>query len=198
VTIKLDRFLQNYNSFTFSVPATNRFRIEESSDLVEWHPYFDLFERISSFQIGTYSLGPSLNSAAFYRISDAPADPAEMQQNWNALAIHRYRCRMTRTCFCPPYYILTADITVQDGIVISAENGTSSGSPVPDPDPAQFKSVEQLFAVIATQLTEADIMVIRFDAMTFFPDWLYLDPRYSFVDDETEYRITDFVSLDPP
>jgi hypothetical protein len=122
-----------------------------------------------------------------------------MKQNWEAQHAARYQMREV-VWYVQTWNIITATVTVENGKVVAATDAQAyNGASVPNPDLSQFKSVEDLFALLL-DLTEtgqylADILAVRFDDSRSFPSWVTVDQFATASDDEQKYAITDLTIL---
>jgi hypothetical protein len=184
-----------FNVFSFGLTPTNNFVVEESGDLLQWRPYFNIFARVGSFQVGDRFLAP-IYPPQFYKVSSATQMPSQMSQSWLARNIRNYRYHMKRICFCPPYSTLSGDITVQDGQPILVENANAAGNPVTNVAPSEFKSVEQLFNLIESDMSKAEVAMISFDLQLSYPKYLHINYSSQADDDDVDYAISDLVVLE--
>jgi hypothetical protein len=181
-------------TLTFNTPARTNFLIRQSTDLVQWRPYFNVFMRVTTAHIPDTVLRPAdSRDLNFLKIDESAELPAEMRSRWEARAIKRYRFTEGLRCdLCRAPY--AARVTVENGIVTNVENPVDqNGAPYPDADLTGLKSIEELFAKLDRYLNSGDylldVLAVRFDPLFSFPAWILLDA-------ETEYHVSNLEILE--
>ena len=69
-------------------------------------------------------------------------------------------------------------------------------NPIENPDLTQFKSIEDLFDIIAERFQTVDLMYLRLDETLHFPAWTFIDHLYDAADDEITYYVKDVERLE--
>src|SRR3954470_5353437 len=160
---------------TMSSPTN--FLIERSSDLLDWRAHISVFARVPSFYLWQrYVLESNVPPVEVYRVSGPAQEIADIQRKWLGLGTTKYRFDFLSHCGClPGKGNILARLTVENGMVTSIENPVfyPGGAPVNNPDPTQFRSIEQLFSLLLDYTQTAsplsDLVAVEFDGSRFFP-----------------------------
>jgi hypothetical protein len=179
----------------FNFPGTQPFLIQVSTNGSVWTPYINVFSHLQSVWVLDRSLTSATPTMSLFKVAGTTQSPTALSASWSALSMSHYRFRESRLCSCSPF-IAEATVIVQDGKVVSIQDATSGGQPIQSPPISQFKSIEELFDLLITKSQTADILSVRFDEVIPVPLWIYIDPFYNFVDDETGYSVRDIVRLE--
>jgi len=107
-----------------------------------------------------------------------------------------WRYTLERTCFCMPGR-LEATVHVENGQVVSISNVRGDGEPFDGASPSDFKSIEELFALINEAEREgAAVVQVTYDEVLGYPTDIYIDRDERLADEEIFYRASDVV-VDP-
>lgn len=94
-----------------------------------------------------------------------------------------YRFQQSYRCFCPEEITQFTQVGVA-GAVIDELTFVASGEAVPVSAVKRYYSVEELFALIETELDRADAVYAEFDSETGFPSVVSIDPVDCMADEE--------------
>jgi hypothetical protein len=183
------------NSFPTAVGVTitggtNQFSLEGSENLTDWHTVWDVVTKVRAFWLIDRFSPAGLGTFRFYRALSPGKSSAEMRQNWMDAGLTNYQFRFRRTCSCTPT-ILSGTVTVRAGKVVAVSDARGAGGEIiPDPDLAAFKSIEDLFDIIRTQSTNADLLSVKYDELRHFPLRVDIDYVMRAVDDEITYEVS--------
>lgn len=198
-----DELLPRFISIEKQGPATwlqidtvgeTNFVVESSEDLENWL----LFRGVSATINNIYLLDFQTEEVQrrYFRLIVPGRSAEEMRNAWEERSIESYRFRMKRTCFCEPHRILSATVTVTNGTVVNVEDAMSSGGlPEPNPDMAEFKSVEELFDLIIQSSGEAELVLAAYDETLGYPNYVEIDPDVLGIDEEIRYEVSDLEVL---
>lgn len=113
----------------------------------------------------------------FYRLRVPGTTVEQAQARWLAGGVTAYRYQLERVGANQPPYVLTGTVTVTNGQKI-VTNALGDGQPVNQPDPADFPSIEELYAALnAAQLSGCRQVYSLYDAALGFPTRCYIDQR---------------------
>jgi|SRR4051812_33964641 len=182
-------------SIVVTMTSPTDFLIERSSDLSNWHGYISVFPRVASFYLWQrYVLQSNPPPTKFYRVSRAARSIEELRNKWLELGATKYRFDFLSHCSClPGKGNIHARLTVETGKVTAIENPVfyPGGAPVENPDPSQFRTIDELFSLLLDYTQTAsplsDLVAVEFDENQFFPRWIYSDYFAHGFDDEREF-----------
>jgi hypothetical protein len=171
------------------VPASaTDFALEFSNDLQHWKVLWNYHVR-SADLVTIPASTPSQDSKAcrFYRLR-VPGDLVDGKlAEWKSRGITSYRYHyapLIGFCNC----INSANVTVQNGIVVGVTDAVrASGTPEPNPNLADFPTIEGLFqSVIAAEQTSDLVWVgVQYDPVLSYPTnlafWANPDAGHGFV-----------------
>jgi hypothetical protein len=176
-----------YLGFRMNISGIQTVLIERSTNMIDWNPHINVFTKVSSFGLFDRSSDPKAPFQLF-RASDQAQSLNQMLTNWQQLHIRDYRFHFTRVCECDPP-TLQGTVTVIWGDIA----GITYDLPFLSHD-EEFMTIDQIFAQLFPVPTP-DLLEVQFDPEHFFPTFAYIDRYFLFVDDETEYRVDNFVVL---
>jgi hypothetical protein len=166
--------------------ATN-FVLQHSQDLKIWRPSLHVFSKLRSFRLVDRSTSDGFPSPRFYRAVSNTRSVDQMLEDWRSKGFRKYDYRFQRTCFCSPFN-LSATVTVNDGEVVAVSNVQSNGEPITPPDLSQFRSIEELFALVKDEAPKADFLAVEIDDSLQFPSFIDIDYYVLAADDEIQYQ----------
>lgn len=125
----------------------------------------------------------------------------EYDQNlakWQSADVTHYRFDLVIGCFCPFYQDMPLTIEVKDGEVISISR--ADGTLVEPTDPnyqyyEKYANIDRLFAELASEMADADEVIVTYDAQFGFPADVSIDQIKLAMDDELALRVTNFEVL---
>lgn len=162
--------------------------LQNSTDLLDWQPLINIFTKARLFRFVDWS-GPDQAAPRFYRAIAPGQSVDEMLGMWRALGLSKYQYKLRWSCFCRP---LSGTVTVHDGKVVAVTDARdSNGSPIPNPDLSEFKSIEDLFEIVRRESAAADALTVVFDRIMNFPTRIEIDYISQAVDDEIAYEASD-------
>ncbi len=132
--------------------------------------------------------------AAFLTSATVPADEALVahQATWDAAAITTYEYRYRKVCDCHRDTPADTIVAVEDGVVIDVHyerDDYVSEMPV-NPDEFQwFRTVDDLFSLIATAERSATTLRVSYDEALGYPAYIYIDYDHSLIGDEVELEV---------
>lgn len=174
--------------------ATNLL-VEVSTNLTNWVEYLTVHSRSSRFELNEGRILLPANQPRFFRMAATPSQVAERNRNWEERGLTHYRFRYERICFCPPHIFLSAVVTVRDGVVVAVEDIKSLGMPVANPGNAEFKSIEQLFALIEERSADHELVAVGFNDVLDYPERIETEFSERMTDDVESFRASDLVAL---
>ncbi|MEN8614257.1 DUF6174 domain-containing protein [Dehalogenimonas sp. THU2] len=124
-------------------------------------------------------------------------DPAQEvldtnRAKWEQAAIASYDFQLRIGCFCPPDNTRPVDIEVEDGVAISIEY-TDEPKTVTTDFFQRADTIEKLFDIIQDAInTEADSLLVEYDATYGHPTSITIDPIKLAVDEEIAYFVEAF------
>lgn len=166
--------------------GTTDFALEFSDDLQHWQVARN-YHVANAGLVTLPDFGTEEKNSRFYRLR-IPGDlPADELSAWKGHGISSYRYHYEpRIGFCN--CINSANVTVRNGVVASVTNAVrASGTPEPNPNPADFPTIETLFEQIKTaeQNPEVPWVGVRYDPVLNFPAdmllWTIPDLPHGFV-----------------
>jgi hypothetical protein len=190
--LRIDMEMQTYPAITVAAENASNILVEVSQNLNEWSPLVNIYTTTSH---GFYrDLDASVDKRRYYRARMPGISNKEMRNLWKSQGIDNYSYEFKRTCFCEPHITLTATVNVQNGTIQSVTNVKGQGGlPVEDPDLEEFKSIDELFAVLQMQIGSAEVVKVKYDTTNGYPLRLQVDPALEIIDDEITYEVNDMV-----
>lgn len=129
-------------------------------------------------------------------MEDLFGEPKSGQALWNSHEIDRYQYTLERTCFCMPGR-LEATVHVENGQVVSIADVRGGGEPYDGASRSDFKSIEQLFALIEEAEREgAAVVRVTYHSELGYPTDIHIDRDERLADEEVFYRASHVV-IDP-
>lgn len=125
----------------------------------------------------------------------------EYDQNlakWQSADVTHYRFNLVIGCFCPFYQDMPLTVEVKDGEVLSISR--ADGTLVEPADPnyqyyEKYATIDRLFAELASEMADADEVIVTYDAQFGFPADVSIDQIKLAMDDELALRVTNFEVL---
>jgi hypothetical protein len=167
------------------------FALEVSEDLQHWQVARN-YHVASANLVTVPDPGPPSEKNRFYRLR-IPGDlVADKLTAWKAHGITSYGYHYApRIGFCN--CIVSADLTVNNGVVVNVTNAVrASGDPEPNPNPADFPTINDLFDQITAAEQDSQIawVGVEYDPVLSFPAemglWSNPDLPHGFVVSEFE------------
>ncbi|MFQ5639828.1 MAG: DUF6174 domain-containing protein [bacterium] len=123
-------------------------------------------------------------------------ESSELEKNrklWESQNINSYHYQFSRSCFCVPGF-LSGSVYVRGDTVYKVENPQGNLTPLAEFDIKEFKSVEQLFALIAEAEDQgAAEILVSYHADLGHPEEISIDYIKEALDDEISYSAGDIV-----
>ncbi len=115
---------------------------------------------------------------------------------WDAAAISDYSMSFQRLClFCSIQFVIPVRITVR-GDTISEVTDLDTGAPVEEPAPGVFLTIDEVFDVIQGAIDQSAAEIdVRYNSMFGYPTDGSIDLSRSLFNDDTQFRISEFVEL---
>lgn len=159
-----------------SVRGATKFAVECSEDLTHWKTLWNYSFRDVTNVFSIPDPSPATGAARFYRLR-SPGDLVDDRQaEWTSQAILSCRFRYEpRIGFCN--CIKSALVTVSQGVVTSVSDAVrATGFPEPNPNIADFPSIEQLFDMIRRCQSSRDYEWVRivYDPILNYPVDVFL------------------------
>jgi hypothetical protein len=113
---------------------------------------------------------------------------------WEAASITTYEYRYRKVCDCHRDKPADTIVAVRDGEVVNVHyerDDYVSEMPV---DPAEyrwFRTIADLFSLVATAEANAETLRVRYDETLGYPVYLYVDYDHSLIGDEVELEVVD-------
>ncbi|HEY5622233.1 MAG TPA: DUF6174 domain-containing protein [Gammaproteobacteria bacterium] len=118
---------------------------------------------------------------------------------WDAASISTYEYRYRKVCDCHRDEPADTIVAVRDGKVVNVHyerDDYVSEMPV---DPAEyrwFRTIADLFSLVATAEANAETLRVRYDETLGYPVYLYVDYDHSLIGDEVELEVVDVKFMD--
>jgi hypothetical protein len=172
--------------------------VDISSDLRVWEAYLGLSTRLGAVQVIDPSPGSigERRGPSFFRLRvGVSAFPS--LADWQRQGLTDYRFRFERICFCR-HFSLSGMVEVREGRINAITDTRADGVPVAEVDLSEFKTIEELYAIIENDAARADLIVTAF---AFHPSFWYprvidIDYTKGAADDEITYRASEFELLE--
>ncbi|MCX8103912.1 MAG: DUF6174 domain-containing protein [Candidatus Bipolaricaulota bacterium] len=120
---------------------------------------------------------------------------AQHQKRWEARHITHYRYTLQILCFCVPEIRQPVVIEVRNGLTVSI-TAVESGAAVDLEHFKRLDTIEELFELIeAAIIGKAAQVDVTYDPTFGYPRRISIDHLKDAIDDEVEYRVTDFTVL---
>jgi len=116
---------------------------------------------------------------------------------WRAASVSSYEYSYQRVCECHPDQSADTIVTVRDGAVVAvryARPGYVEQISLEPEKLAWYRTIEDLFSLVATAQTSAATVRVSYDAQRGFPRSIYIDYVTDLVGDEVELAVTSFVA----
>ncbi|MFL2546451.1 MAG: DUF6174 domain-containing protein [Candidatus Rariloculaceae bacterium] len=130
-------------------------------------------------------------------VSNSYADD-ELELNralWTAAGISSYVYRYEKVCECHRDIPAETIVTVEDGQVVGvryAREDYLDEMPVAPKEYRWFRTIDDLFSLIATAAESATTLRVAYDPELGYPEYLYIDYDLNLVGDEVELEVTGF------
>ena len=118
---------------------------------------------------------------------------------WRAARVSNYEYSYQRVCECHPDESADTIVTVRDGAVVAvryARPGYAEQVSLEPEKLAWFRTIDDLFALVATAQESAATVRVSYDTQRGFPRSVYIDYVTDLVGDEVELAVTSFVAED--
>jgi hypothetical protein len=135
---------------------------------------------------------------AFIFADASPQDVAASRALWEQAGIANYEYSYQRVCECHPDQLADTIVTVSEGRVIAvryARDDYAQEVAVAAEKLSWYRTIEDLFALVETARTSADVVRVSFDAEHGYPARVYIDYVTDLVGDEVDLKVTRFVPL---
>ncbi len=132
--------------------------------------------------------------AAFLASATISADEAlrSNQATWAAAAIQTYEYRYRKVCDCHRDTPADTIVAVEDGVVVDVRyerDDYVSQMPV-NPDEFQwFRTIDDLFSLVATAEENATTLRVSYDETLGYPAYIYIDYDHSLIGEEVELEV---------
>ena len=132
--------------------------------------------------------------AAFLVSAAASADEALVanQSTWEAAGITTYEYRYRKVCDCHRDTPADTIVAVEDGVVIDVRyerDDYISEMPV-NPDEFQwFRTIDDLFSLVATAESHATTLRVSYDETLGYPAYIFIDYDHALIGDEVELEV---------
>lgn len=118
---------------------------------------------------------------------------------WHAAAVSDYEYSYQRVCECHPDQSADTIVTVRDGSVVAvryARPGYEEQVALQPEKLSWFRTIDDLFSLVATAQASAATVRVTYDAQHGFPRSIYIDYVTDLVGDEVELAVTRFDPVD--
>ena len=132
-------------------------------------------------------------------VAHGSADAQDLDANrarWRAASVSNYEYSYQRVCECHPDESADTIVTVRDGVVVAvryARPGYDEQISLEPEKLAWYRTIEDLFSLVATAQTSAATVRVSYDAQRGFPRSIYIDYVTDLVGDEVDLAVTRFV-----
>jgi hypothetical protein len=112
---------------------------------------------------------------------------------WRAAAITDYEYRYEKVCDCHRDIPAETIVTVRDGKVVGvryARDDYLSEMPVAAKEYRWFRTIDDLFALVATATENATTLRVAYAPDLGYPAYIYIDYDHSLIGDEVELEVT--------
>ena len=112
---------------------------------------------------------------------------------WRAAAITSYEYRYEKVCDCHRDISAETIVTVRDGEVIEvryARDDYLSEMPVAPKEYRWFRTIDDLFTLVATAAENAKTLRVAYDQGLGYPAYIYIDYDHALIGDEVELEVT--------
>jgi hypothetical protein len=168
-------FVGNDVFVVFTPQTTNWVALEASDDLSTWTEVAD----VATTNSGTFFVdqAAALSPCRFYRLRQPGTTADDARAMWPTDTNLNYQFQLIRVTYTGFVSLLTATVTVTAGQKIIS-NAQANGQPIAQPDPADFPSVEELFAALrsAQQMGCRQVWAI-YDPVLRYPVECIIDQR---------------------
>jgi hypothetical protein len=168
-------FVDNDAFVAFAPQTTNWVALEASDDLSTWSEVAD----IATTNSGTFFVdqGMALSPCRFYRLRQPGTTVDDAGAKWPTKTNLSYQFQLMRVNLTGAVSVLTATVTVTAGQKVIS-NAQDDGQPIAQPDPADFPSVEELFAALkSAQQTGCRQVLAIYDQVLGYPVECFIDQR---------------------
>ncbi len=150
----------------------------------------------------TYSLSPLVALLAFNALLDhAVADEAldVNQSRWGDAGISDYEFRYQKVCECHRDKPSDTIITIVGGEIVGIRYDREDyleEIPVPPEKYSWFRTIDDLFSLIATAQEREAVVRVTYDPGLGYPTRIYIDYEQDLVGEEVELQILEFSAAD--
>ena len=168
-------FVGNDVFVAFAPQTTNWVALEASADLSTWTEVAD----VATTNSGTFftDQAAALSTCRFYRLRQPGTTADDARAKWPTDTNLSYQFQLIRVAYTGSVSVLTATVTVTAGQKIIS-NAQANGQSIAQPDPADFPSVEDLFAALrSAQQTGCRQVWAIYDPVLGYPVECVIDQR---------------------
>ena len=132
--------------------------------------------------------------AAFLASAAVSADEVLLsnQAIWAAAAIQTYEYRYRKVCDCHRDTLADTIVAVEDGVVVDVRYERDeyvSEMPVNPAEFQWFRTIDDLFSLVATAEENATTLRVSYDETLGYPAYVYIDYDHSLIGDEVELEV---------
>lgn len=134
--------------------------------------------------------------AAFLASAAVSADEALIanQAIWSSAAITTYEYRYRKVCDCHRDTPADTIVAVEDGVVVDVHyerDDYVSEMPVNPNEFQWFRTIDDLFSLVATAEENATTLRVSYDEALGYPAYIYIDYDHSLIGDEVELEVVE-------
>lgn len=181
-----------------SGPQATSFTLETSTNLISWTLVYHAFSQPGEHPLFALDAGWQPPGQQFWRARPAES-LAEREQLWRDRAPFEYTFHFRHMVSFFEGGV-RGTVHVQGGVVVGVTDAAEdrSGQPIPQPDLAQFRSIEQLFGEIGKALeADAQQVAVTYDPTGAYPARVLVDRSTLMVDDESSFQASEMTPVQP-
>ncbi|MGI9260126.1 MAG: DUF6174 domain-containing protein [Gammaproteobacteria bacterium] len=134
--------------------------------------------------------------AAFLASAAVSADEALIanQATWTSAAITTYEYRYRKVCDCHRDTPADTIVAVENSAVVNVHyerDDYVSEMPVNPDDFQWFRTIDDLFSLVATAEENATTLRVSYDETLGYPAYIYIDYDHSLIGDEVELEVVE-------
>jgi len=181
-----------------SGPQVTSFVLETSTDLRSWTLVYHAFGQPGEHPLFALDARWQPPGQQFWRARPT-ASLAEREQLWHARAPFEYTFHFRHMVSFFEGGV-RGTVRVRGGVMVGVTDAAEdrSGQPIPQPDLAQFRSIEQLFGEIGKALEAgAQQVAVTYDPTGAYPARVLVDRDTLMVDDESSFQASEMTPVQP-
>lgn len=185
------RFEMTDGYMSWPLAGGSDFVIQTSTNLKTWDSKWNYYLRGQHPDAKRYILPDLSVPARYFRALSPGQSFTELRARWQNASIRNYEYTFEHSkFFAEPVSSARGKVTVRNGEISAIEAAN-----VPPAYYSRFKTVDQIFEIMAQAFNEAELLEVEYDEAYGFPAFLTVDEVVRSADDENIYRISDFRAL---